>query len=94
MHRLQSNRRKDVDGDEDSESQTPSTHRGVNKRRMIGGNLVDHIDFWRGDIVQTRFGNGEIVGRSEVLPNTTMYKLRHNVSKYPLLFSTHLFEKN
>ena len=66
----------------------------VNKRRLIGGNLVDHIDFWRGDIVQTRFGNGEIVGRSEVLPNTTMYKLRHNVSKYPLLFSMHSFEKN
>ena len=60
--------------------------RRVNKRRMIGGNEVDHVNFWVGDVVHTRYGDGEVIDRTEVHQGTQMYKIKHTVSnKYLIL---------
>ena len=60
--------------------------RRVNRRRMIGGNEVDHVNFWVGDVVHTRYGDGEVIDRTEVHQGTQMYKIKHTVSnKYLIL---------
>ena len=63
---------------EESETESPRTRR-VNRRSLIGKKEVV-VNYWTGDIVQTRFGDGEIVDRAEVLPDTIMYRIKPTVS--------------
>ena len=73
-HRMEA---ESIHSNEESETESPRTRR-VNRRSMIGKKEV--VNYWKGDIVQTRFGDGEIVDRAEVLPDTIMYRIKPTVS--------------